>query len=381
PGLVSIVDVAPTVLGHPTTSLGSTPDAHPLADLARLDKQIRSENRLKFPALFIVAGALALLGLLRLRAALTAIPAALLTNLALGMAHVSNEVAIVALLTAGMLVAAFWLDRLCGDDDRLLALILGVVGVYMLVFATRPEWAAITPLGPTQNQRFWGIGNQLETLLLAPLLVAAVLARRRFGVVGFAGVALLGLFVMGDNRLGADGGGVIALGVALAFLGARLLRRGLVGLLASLGVAAVTALAIVLHGLNTPGPNHLRSAFGDGLRGLWNVAVNRVPLAYAPALEAWPLTLPLAVGFVLALGVAFRSTQRRVVRDVLVALAAGMFVSLLVNDSTAYILAGGIAAVGALVRFNPEVRTARVPSLARAQLEAQPVAREAGGSD
>src|SRR5581483_2367872 len=139
--------------------------------------------------------------------------------------------------------------------------------------------------------------------------------------------------------------------------------------------------AIVLHGLNTPGPNHLRSAFGDGLRGLWNVAVNRVPLAYAPALEAWPLTLPLAVGFVLALGVAFRSTQRRVVRDVLVALAAGMFVSLLVNDSTAYILAGGIAAVGALVRFNPEVRAARVPSLARAQLEAQPVAREAGGSD
>jgi hypothetical protein len=58
-----------------------------------------------------------------------------------------------------------------------------------------------------------------------------------------------------------------------------------------------------------------------------------------------------------------------------------MLASLLVNDSTAYILAGGIAAVAALVHFNPEVRTVRVPSLARAQLEAQPLASEAGGSE
>ena len=37
----------------------------------------------------------------------------------------------------------------------------------------RPDWVALTPLGPTQNSRFWGIGNQLETLLLAPLLAGA----------------------------------------------------------------------------------------------------------------------------------------------------------------------------------------------------------------
>jgi hypothetical protein len=376
PGLVSIVDVAPTVLGHATTSLGSTPAARPLASLARLDRQIHSENRLKFAALFIVAGMLALLGLLRLRAVLTAIPAALLASLALGMAHVSNEVAIVGLFAAGTLAGAFWLDRVCRNDDALLGLIVGVVGLYALVFATRTEWAAITPLGPTQNQRFWGIGNQIETLLLAPLLAAAVIARRRVGAAGFAAVALLGLFVMVDNRLGADGGGAIALGVGLAVLGARLLRRGLLGLLATLGVSAATVLAIVLHGLNTPGPDHLRSAFGHGVRGLADVAVNRVPLAYAPALHQWPMTLPLALCFLAALALALRSARRRVVRDVLLALVAAMVASLLVNDSTAYILAAGIAAVAMLSRFSPEVQPLRIPVLARARLEAQPVPGE-----
>ena len=51
---------------------------------------------------------------------------------------------------------------------------------------TRPEWQAVNPFGPTQNSRFWGIGNQVETLLLAPLLAGAYLARRRFGILGFA---------------------------------------------------------------------------------------------------------------------------------------------------------------------------------------------------
>ncbi len=381
PGLVSVVDVAPTVLGRATTSLGSMPSARPLAYLARMDAQIHAENRLKFAALFIVAGALALLGLLGLRAALTALPAAMLSSLGLGIAHTTSEVWIVALLTVGTVGGALSLARACRGDEALLGLILGTVGAYMVVFATHPEWAAITPLGPTQNQRFWGIGNQLETLLIAPLLVAAVLARRIFGVAGFAGVALLGLFVMGDNRLGADGGGVIALGVALAFLGARLLRRGLLGVLIGLGVAAVTALAIVLHGLNAPGPNHLRSAFGHGIRGLADVFVNRVPLAYAPAVHAWPLTLPLALAFLVALVLAFRASSRRVVRDVLVALAAGMVASLVVNDSTAYILAGGVACVGALARFNPEVRTVRVPVPALSRRQQPTPAAEPAGRD
>src|SRR6478752_7952302 len=59
PGLVSVVDIAPTDLpGHPTTSLfwkPSKPTAA-LGHLSRLDHAIGANNRLKFPALFILAG-------------------------------------------------------------------------------------------------------------------------------------------------------------------------------------------------------------------------------------------------------------------------------------------------------------------------------------
>src|SRR4029079_14688910 len=93
----------------------------------------------------------------------------------------------------------------------------------------RAQWQGFSPFGPTQNSRFWGIGNQIETLLLAPLLAGAFLARRRFGALGFVVSGVFGLVVMTDNRLGADGGGAIALGIALAVLGTRLFKLGVKG--------------------------------------------------------------------------------------------------------------------------------------------------------
>jgi hypothetical protein len=93
PGLVSIVDIAPTDLpGHPATTLRWTPSKNAVAQLSRLGQAIQANNRLKFPVLFILAGVLLALALLGLRAAVTAVPAALLINLALGMGQVSNEV-------------------------------------------------------------------------------------------------------------------------------------------------------------------------------------------------------------------------------------------------------------------------------------------------
>jgi hypothetical protein len=373
PGLVSIVDIAPTALGHARGALSSVASARPLADLASLDSQIHANNRLKFPAVFIVAGALLLLALLRLRAATTAVPAALLVNAGLGIAQVSNEVAIVGVLAVGTILGALWLARICRGDGGLLALYLGVVVLHVLLFASRPEWVAITPLGPTQNQRFWGVGNQLETLLLVPLLAGAVLARRRFGVAGFATFALLGLVAMADNRLGADGGGAIVLGVALAFLGARLLRLRAAGFLTLLLLAATLVLAVVSSNLREPGPNHLRSAFAHGLSGLVAVAENRVPLSYEPALAHWPLVLPLALAFAFALALALRVSRRQPRHDLLLALGVAVATSLLVNDSAAYVLACGIAAVGAFARFAPSYEPAGVTALARSALEAQPV--------
>ncbi len=377
PGIVSIVDVAPTALpGHISTTLSWTPSTDAVGHLSRLGHAIGSNNRLKFAVLFILAGVLLALALLGMRAAVTAVPAALLVNLALGVGQVSNEVALCAAISAGTVVVALGLSRLCRGEGALLALYGGIVALYALVMIRRPEWQAVNPFGPTQNSRFSGIGNQVETLLLAPLLAGAFLARRRFGVAGFVLFGVFGLVVMTDNRLGADGGGAIVLGVALAVLGARVFRLGAKGFAGLLASAAVAVLWIVSQGLAEPGPNHLRSAFSGGGSGLLASLESRVPLSYIPALHAWQLVVPLLFFLAVAFWLAWRAARQQSTRDVLLALGVALATSLLVNDSAAYELAGGIAVVGALARFAPAPAPARARVLAPARLEPEPVASE-----
>ena len=365
PGLVSIVDVAPTALGRVGSGMSWTPSSQSVVQLDRLDAQIHSEDRLKYAGLFIATAIAILFALLGWTAARTAIPAALLASLALGAFHITNEVAIVAMFTALSALGALWLARICRDDLALLGLIVFVLLAYLAVFVKRPEWAAVTPLGPDQNLRFWGIGDQIGTLLFAPLLVGAVIARRQLGWIGFTVFSLFGLFVMTDNRLGANGGGAIGLGLALAVLAARLSRRGLPAFVGALTATGAIVLAIVQHGLVSPGPNHLRSAFGSGITGFVDVAVNRVPLVYAPAVHEWPLTLPLAVLLIAGGVLAFRVTPAREARDLLLALATGVIASLLINDATGFMLAGGIACASAVARFAPSGAPVRVLVLSR----------------
>lgn len=373
PGLVSIVDVAPTALQHASATLSWTPSTDAVAQTVRLGNAIGANNRLKFPVLFILAGVLLALALLGLRAAVTAVPAALLVNLALGMGQVSNEVLLCAAISGGTVLVALALARFCRSETGLLALYGGVVALYAYVMVTRPEWQAVNPFGPTQNSRFWGIGNQVETLLLAPLLAGAFLARRRFGVLGFVLFGAFGLVVMTANRFGADGGGAIALGVALAVLGTRLFRLGVKGFLGLLASAAVAVLWIVTRGLATPGPNHLRSAFSRGGVGLLDSLESRVPLSYLPALHEWQMVLPLLFVLAVAFALAWRAARQQSTRDVLVAFGVAIVTSLLVNDSAAYELAAGIAVVGAFARFAPAPVPARVPVPAPAALEPEPV--------
>jgi hypothetical protein len=372
PGLVSIVDILPTDQGgHTATALSWTPSTPTaaLGQLSRLNSAIGANNRLKFPALFILAGLMLALALLGLRAALTAVPAALLVNLALGIGEVSNEVLLCAAIFAGTALVAFALARVCRSEAALLALYGGVVALYAYVMVKRPEWQAVNPFGPTQNSRFWGIGNQVETLLLAPLLAGAFLARRRFGALGFVVFGVFGLAVITDNRLGADGGGAIVLGVALAVLGARLFKLGARGFVGLLAAAAFAVLWIVSHGLAQPGPNHLRSAFADHGFGLVKSLASRVSLSYVPALHAWEMVVPLLAVLVVVFVLAWRFARERSTRDLLLAFGVAIVTSLLVNDSAAYELTAGIAVVGAFARFAP------APAPARARVLAPAVAR------
>ncbi len=374
-GLVSLADVAPTALGRQRGALTSVAAAQPVAHLARLDAQIHANNRLKLPALIVIACALLLIAAIRPRAAIPAILGAFVASIAVGALAVANEPLIMVLLVGGIgagVVGARWLD----SGGRLLAAITGVLVLHLLLFVVHPDWVALSPLGPTQNSRFWGVGNQLETLLLAPILVGALLAYRRYGSAGFAAFSLLALALVTDNRLGSDGGGAIVVGVALAVLGARVLRLGMRGFTSLLLVAATIVLAIVSFNLHTPGPDHLRSAFDHGFSGLLAVAANRVPLSYLPALHAWPLVLPLAIWLVAVFAFALR-TAERAARDLVLATGLAIVASLLVNDSAAYELAGGVAVVAAVARHRSLPRGLLVPASAALPFRPQPVANEA----
>ena len=353
PGLVSVVDIAPTALGHLRGSLSSTPSAHAIGTLRSLNAQIHANNRLKLAALIVIACFALFLAVVRPRAALTIVPAALFTNVVLGVTHVTNEVTIMAAVVVGSVAGGLLLERLCRSDWHLLGLFLVVLFGHAYLLVRHPDWLAVTPLGPTQNSRFWGIGNQLETLLLAPILAGAAIAARRLGVLGFALFGVLGLVLMTDNRLGSDGGGAIVLGVALAYLGARTFRFGARGFALLLAASAALVLKIVSSNLAASGPNHLRSAFGHGLSGIWAVMRNRVPLSYVPALENWTVVMPLAIWFVVSFAIAVYVARRRPTRDLVLTLGVATVTSLIVNDSAMYVLTGGVAVLGSILRFAP----------------------------
>jgi hypothetical protein len=376
PGLVSIADVAPTAIGLPHGALGHVSTDDPVLALDRLDHRIHANNRLKLPVLLMIAGVLVVLSLLVPTAAVPAILAALLTSIVSGAVGVSSEPLLVTMVLAGTLGGGAALGRVCSDDRRLLTVIVGVLLLHVVLLVARPAWVAITPLGPTQNSRFWGIGNQLETLLLAPVVVGASLAVRRYGLLGFSAFAALALVLITDNRLGSDGGGAIVFGVALAFVGARSRRLGLRGFVGLLGLAAIVILAVIALNLRAPGPDHLRSAFSSGLAGVGRVIANRVPLAYVPALHhAW-LFAPLAVVFATSFALAVRASSHRA-RDLVLAAGLALATSLLVNDSAVYEVAAGVAVVTSLSRFS----TASEPLSLRAHAgspDGSPVARSAG---
>jgi hypothetical protein len=183
---------------------------------------------------------------------------------------------------------------------------------------------------------------------------------------------------MADNRLGADGGGAIALGVALTVLGWRLFGLRLSGFVTLLGSAALVVLWVVARGLAQPGPDHLRHVFFDNGAGVIKALGTLVPLSYIPALHAWPMVVPLLVVCAATFVVAWRRASARSSRDVLFALGVALATSLLINDSAAYELAGGIAVLAAAARFVPTSVPARirVPVLRRAGLAGEAVASE-----
>jgi hypothetical protein len=338
PGLVSITDVA-------RDRLASTPHEDALTYLGELDRRITENGRSRAPAAVGVAVVLAALALANPLAAVLGFVTVLAANLVLGAVGVSDP-PLVASVLVGATLAALPLARFLASPLALAAACAGVVAAYGAAMAVDATWVALSPLGPTQNGRFYGLSNLLTTLLLVPALAAAALAVPRVGWWAFVGIGTVAFAVVASSRLGADGGGALALAAGYCVLAAALLPRGRrlrAAAVAFAGAAVVVAAAVAV------GPaTHVTETIGGGPAQVAAELGERVELSWLRASDRWETAL--AVGGSLAvLGVLVARGPRP---PLAIAFAAATAVSLVVNDSPREVAVGGLLGYLALTRLS-----------------------------
>ena len=288
-GLVSVTDVA-------TGRLRVVDNDDPAQALEELDDRIERNSDWRLPLTIALAALLIVLAIVSPRYALRALLVALAANLWL------SPLLAVAAGVAALLLPLGWA---CA----------AILLAYLVSMGLDPETVALSPFGPSQSGRFYGINNLLETMLLAPALLGAAL-------LGRAGILVAGLaFVtIGGNRFGADGGGIVVLSVAYLVLWLRLRGEQPSWRLAGLVAAGAVALALALLGLDaaTGGSSHVTDAVGDGPSALAGDIADRIELSVrrtAASLGATAVVLgSLAILIAVALAGAPKPGARRVPR-------------------------------------------------------------------
>ena len=318
----------------------AVPDPHPAAALRTLDDRIERNDRWRLPLTIALATLLIVLAAVRPRLALRALLVALAANLWLSP---------VLALVAGVAVLVLPLGLAC----------TAILAAYLVSMGLDPETVALSPFGPSQVGRFYGVNNLLETMLLAPALVGAALLGR-WGI----GVAALAFVTIGGNRFGADGGGMVVLAAAYLVL---LLR--LRGHLPSLRLVAPVAaggivLALLLLGLDaaTGGSSHVTDAVGDGPVALARDIADRVELSVRRTAAGAGATAVVLGSLAILITLALRARRE----PVLDAFLAGLAVSLLANDTPGDVLGIGAAIAIVLWRYPPQRLPLSLPSMRRA---------------
>jgi mono/diheme cytochrome c family protein len=321
-GLVSIADVA-------RGRLRWEPDDDPVATLRTLERRVERNDRIRTPLTLLLVAAAIAVGLLR--------------------PSLGPRVFLLA-LAGNLWLAGWWLVALLAL--AVVALPLGLacatlVAAYLVVLGVDPEAVALSPFGPSQAGRFYGVSNLLETILLVPALLGTAL----LGRAGVA-VAVAALVAVAGNRFGADGGGLLVLlagfGVlALRLRAVRMTAAGAVGLAAA---AAVVALALVALDAALGGSSHVTDAVAGGPGELAGELADRIRLSWARVTGSWGP----AVGALAGLGGLVWVATRRRRSAVTDALLAALAVSLVVNDTPADVLGAGVAAAFAVYRWDTE---------------------------
>jgi hypothetical protein len=362
PGLVSVYDIEPTVKAldrGEQPPLTSRPDANVQETLRRLDRRLTEAHDSRGAAAYVVFGLVALFTLLALglrssfwgRAALLAGPAALTAALALSGLDVARprSVGLALLLVVGLVTPA--LAAVTRPRLALAASLLAIFAVYAGVLAFSTETSSLAAFGPHPDGgvRFYGISNQVETLLLVPGLLGGAL----LGVGLLPLVAVCVLVVIGASGLGADGGGVLVFAAGYLFLWLRLRRVALTlrNLVLAGGAAIGGGLLLVGVDAAVGGSSHVTRTIGDGPGALAGELAHRWRVSLDGYVATWQATAIITFSLLVLVWIALRRPRFATVDAVLVALA----VSLLVNDSPRDVVAYGALSCAAL-RFWEETR-------------------------
>jgi hypothetical protein len=352
PGLVSIADIAPTALGRGDGLTWQAAD-DPAAELIALDRRIKQNNDSRLPAMLIAAGLILVLAIVWPHAALLGFAAGLAANIVLGVAGVSEPWVVLVVIGLAVAAGAPLLAAVLRSGFAVGLALVSVLAAYLVVLGVDGPSVALSPFGPTQNARFYGISNLLETLFLVPALAGAALLTRRFGATAFGIVALLAFVLVAGSRFGADGGGAIVLAAGFAVLAVLLANaRPRAFALAGAAGLGVVALLVALDAA-TGGSSHVTRALEGGPGGLASDLADRIGLSFARLAANPAVAIVVAIGVVvLALLVArtLRADSPLADRAAALAVAAAVAVSLVVNDSPNDVVLGGLVGYLAVER-------------------------------
>ncbi len=273
------------------------------ANLERLEQRLDRTQHSVLRVRILLAAILIALALVAPRRAVMAAASAIAAALVLSAAG-STSLTLLALLTlAGSLLPwrALWL----------------FFAAYLLVLVLSPETQSLALVGPHPwgAGRFYGISNELETLVLGPALVLGLAA------------APLVLLTVGWSRAGGDGGGLLVLLAAYASL---VTHRRLAA-----GAPIVLAVLFVLLDAATGGSNHVtHSVLHGGLpHDLWH----RWTVSWHGATGTWGRTAVSLICLAVLGLIAARRPRSRIVDAFLV----GILVSLVANDTPQDVLFWG----------------------------------------
>ena len=352
-GLVPIADIAPTLValqnGEPPP-IKSEADADAPSDLRTLDNRLREIHRDRGWVLASVVLALVLLVIVRPPAAVIGGAAAMTASLLLSWVGATRFwVLIVAMVALTIGLAVLGSMR----RDLIPFLVAGFFGGYLLVLALSPETNSLAVLGarPDGGGRFYGMTNQVETLLLPPLLAAAAIG----GLGWLVPLGALALVAVGWSEAGADGGGLLVYATALAVLWFRLRDLAVTPRRVAIAAAVVVALALGFVAVDAAlgGSSHVTRAVGTGPDSLLGDLGHRLHLSWASLTKDTHNELLFAGCAVVLVWIGTRTPRQATVDALLGALA----VSLLVNDTP--VDAIGLGALGCVALFRWEAVDSR----------------------